>query len=190
MNYKKIGLGIGAALLLYLATRKKFEPIDIVDELPLNPNKTDPTRSLNDITHIIVHHTAVDSSYPVNQPENIALFHTLYRDPTFPSIGYHIVIMPDGTTYLTNYLTTVSSHVGTLNSKAVGICLAGNFDQEQLNDKQKKALLNSIKWVQRKLGRTGQILEPHTRYANKSCCGLNCVPYVYSLRSKTNTLPQ
>jgi hypothetical protein len=124
---------VGIAYLL--AKRFSFQPIDIVNDLPKSNTSTYPTRTLNQIDTIIVHHSAVPSTARGATPEGYANFHITSPNYGFPGIAYHVVIQPDGKAYLTNYLETISYHVGALNTSAVGVVLSGNFDNENLIDK-------------------------------------------------------
>ena len=102
--------------------------IDIVDDLPQDPDHDYPTRLLTDITTLVIHHTTGDPFQPI---ENIASYHVNTKG--WPGIGYHYVIDGAGTIFQTNYLVTKSYHVGTLNAPgdenlwSVGIALQGHF---------------------------------------------------------------
>lgn len=180
--YSVVGAAVAAAVYFL---KNSFKPVDIVNELATKPGASYGKRSLNNITHIVIHHTATLSTLAGSNPYSIANFHTWDQGPyNFPGIGYHIVIQPDGTVYLTNYLDTVSYHVGTLNPNSVGICISGNFDQEQFTDTQYKALIKAINYVHRKTGKK-LIVEGHRRYANKTCPGHNCYARINDIRNAT-----
>lgn len=109
-------------------TQIEYLPIvrDIVATLPLHPTKVYGTRSTSIITALTIHHTV-----GVSTPANIAHYHI--QTNKWPGIGYHYVIMSDGTIYQTNNLRTISFHAGSSNapgdenSWSVGIALMGNF---------------------------------------------------------------
>lgn len=97
--------------------------LDITDALPKHPTLIYDTRPLEDITTHVVHHSGTG---PDCTPKAMALYHITKQEP-WPGIGYHYVIVPDGTIYQTNRVTTMSYHVGGNNSYTVGTCLVGNF---------------------------------------------------------------
>ncbi len=119
---------------------------DVVDELPKHPEKTYPTRSLSDITHIAVHHSAASPNIPV---EAIARYHVEHNK--WPGIGYHFYVGPDGTIYQTNRLTTMSNHVYMNNAYTVGVCVAGNFQETLPTPAQLQATAHLIAWLTRLL---------------------------------------
>lgn len=160
--------GVGAGIFAYLFLG--FRPIDIVGVLPKNPFNSYPSRPLSQIQTIVVHHAAVDYNLPGATPEGYARFHIDAYN--WPGIGYHIVIQPDGKVYLTNYLSTVSNHTGTLNPTSVGICLSGNFDVQQPTAAQMAGLRKAIAWVQRKVSRPLEV-DGHFQYSSKTCPGVN-----------------
>jgi N-acetylmuramoyl-L-alanine amidase len=46
-------------------------------------------------------------------------------------VGYHFVVMPSGTVFVGRPLSARGAHARAHNSGAVGIALAGNFDEEE-----------------------------------------------------------
>ena len=79
------------------------------------------TRSLTDIDTIVIHHTGW---VPVG-PDATARYHV--EDKGWPAVGYHIMIVPDGTVYYMNDFSISSFHAKKFNSTSVGIALEGDF---------------------------------------------------------------
>ena len=123
----------------FLSLLGGMKVVDIVDSLPKHPTKKYSTRDLGAITTHVVHHSATD---PNITPEQIARYHV--ESLGWPGIGYHFVIVPDGTIYQTNRLNTISYHVGNNNGYTVGTCLVGNFTLYAPTDKQ----VQSLSWLQ------------------------------------------
>ncbi len=100
----------------------------VVNQLPRHPVLHYEKRSLSQITHIAVHHTAA----PVGLgPLRIAELH-VNEDPArgkeaWPGIGYHYFVHADGTIEQTNHLETASYHVYRHNHYTVGVVFAGSF---------------------------------------------------------------
>lgn len=95
---------------------------DVVDQLQKHSTKSYPTRRLQAITHICIHHSAVAGTVPV---EHVAQYHV--ENQGWPGIGYHYYVKPDGTIYQTQRLETMSWHVSHNNDYTVGICVSGDF---------------------------------------------------------------
>ncbi len=98
------------------------EILDLVRTLPHSEAKVYATRPLTDIKTLIVHHTAVPATVG---PAAIARYHVKERG--WPGIGYHFMIMADGTIDQTNSLQTISYHAQKANASSIGIAFAGNF---------------------------------------------------------------
>jgi len=101
---------------------------NITDDLPQHATKRYSERSLDEITHLTIHHTV---SPPDRLISSIAQYHV--DSLGWPGIGYHYVIKADGRIFQTNYLDTKSYHAGSYNAPgdenlySVGIALQGDF---------------------------------------------------------------
>jgi len=125
-----------------------LQSANIVDKLPNHSTKQYGKRDVTELKFIAVHHSATEGG----DPFSFARYHI--ETNNWPGMGYHYVIMPDGFTYKTNNITTVSFHVKDNNPVAVGICLVGNFDianptQEQYNSLAElcRLLLQEYPWL-------------------------------------------
>lgn len=129
-----------AAVIAYLTffQRKIY---DLTDDLPTHLGKQYGTRSLNEITHLIIHHSASENQ----SAYDYAAYHI--QEKHWPGIGYHYVIQPDGKIFQTNNLKTVCYHTEGFNTPGVGICLSGNLSNHPMTDHQEKALI----WLLRRL---------------------------------------
>lgn len=81
----------------------------------------------------------------------MAYYHVNSRG--WPGIGYHYVVMDDGTIYLTNYHTTKSYHAGNYNNPGdenysrLGICMSGNFQETTPSQAQLDAVRSLTRWL-------------------------------------------
>jgi N-acetyl-anhydromuramyl-L-alanine amidase AmpD len=107
--------------------------IDNINTLPKNPTAQYPSRSLSQITQIIIHHSAVS---PTIGPERLA--RTQIRQGR-PGLSYHFFVANDGKIYRTNPLTTVTAHAAGHDQNSLAICFAGNFTQHIPNPAQLQA---------------------------------------------------
>jgi N-acetyl-anhydromuramyl-L-alanine amidase AmpD len=108
---------------LFLAFGPAKPPVeDIVDDLPTHATHRYDTRSLADISQIVIHHTATSPSVT---PERLAQYQV--RKQERAGIIYHFVVAADGIIYQTNRLETVSHHAYNRSESSIGICFPGNF---------------------------------------------------------------
>ncbi len=106
-----------------------------------------PSRPLNQIRRVIIHHTAIAPSIGA---ERVAA----YRVDTqgWPGIGYHYFITGDGQIQQTNDLTVQARHAGDLDREAVGIGFAGDFTSTVPSPAQLDAGARLIAWLLPQLG--------------------------------------
>lgn len=121
---------------------------ELVDKLPRHPTNRYPTRRLDEITHIAIHHSAAPANIP---PERIAQYHVTNPQHQWPGIGYHYYIGPDGTIYHTQDLALVSNHVYKNNHYALGICVAGDFTEVTPTPAQLDAAGRLSAWLMQEL---------------------------------------
>ena len=92
-----------------------------------------PTRFIN----IIIHHTG-----NTNTIQGIIDLHV--KKNHFSSIGYHFLISKSGKIYLSRELKYAGAHTYLYNKNSIGIAFLGNYDKEELTQKQILALENLI----------------------------------------------
>lgn len=125
----------------------------VVDQLPKHPNLRYERRSLSQISHIAVHHTAAPVSLG---PARIAEMHVA-PDPgrtkeAWPGIGYHYFIHADGAIEQTNHLETVCYHVYRHNTYTVGVVFAGSFMNGRIpTSAQLRAGAHLVAWLMQEL---------------------------------------
>lgn len=108
---------------LFLAFGPAMPPLeDIVDDLPTHATLRYATRSLADISQIVIHHTATSASVT---PRRLAQYQVQQQERA--GIIYHFVVAADGIIYQTNRLETVSLHAYSKSESSIGICFPGNF---------------------------------------------------------------
>ncbi|WP_345242900.1 N-acetylmuramoyl-L-alanine amidase [Pontibacillus salipaludis] len=85
-------------------------------------------------TDIAIHHSLTDEG----DSEAFARYHV--HTNQWPGVGYHFVILKDGTIEWNHDLDRMSYHVGNGNKRAIGVCLVGDFRYNEPSLDQKKAL--------------------------------------------------
>jgi len=146
---------------------------DFRERLAIHATKHYSPRPLSAITHIAVHHSATKTG----SAEAYARYHV--NELGWPGIGYHFVIEKDGIIKWANNLQTISYHVGNSNKKAVGICLTGDFKEEQPTSLQWESLFNLLRNLLLELNIGYDQVWGHSQfpgYENKAC---PCIDMVY-----------
>lgn len=85
-------------------------------------------------THILVHHTAGNSN------SNAMRIHATHLNNGWWGIGYHFIIMANGTIERGRPFHAEGSHEPSLNKVSVGIVLTGNFEKYKPFIAQKQSL--------------------------------------------------
>ncbi|MCW5853788.1 MAG: N-acetylmuramoyl-L-alanine amidase [Anaerolineae bacterium] len=143
-----------------------FGLINQTDRLPRHPTARYPTRPLEYIRHLIIHHTGVPASVG---PEVIAGYHV--TDLNWPGIGYHFVVDAAGQVYQTNALTTAAYHARQFNGSGVGIALLGNFTQAVPPAAQLDAVAELCAWLLRGLDLPPDAIKGHREMIAVTCPG-------------------
>jgi len=127
---------------------------------------------MNKPEYIIVHHTAV--SYDKN-PDQFAATKRYHIGLGWGDIGYHYEISKAGKVYTGRRETTDGAHCYQqgMNSKSIGIALDGNFDSEFPTKAQTEALTKLLREVSARWKIPTSKIQPHRKYAPKSCYGTN-----------------
>lgn len=90
--------------------------------------------------YIVLHHSAGHGT-----PQSI---HAEHLRAGYVGIGYHFYIRKDGSVYRGRPINVTGAHCLGYNSKSVGVCFEGNFENEEMTEKQKesgKELLEYLK---------------------------------------------
>ena len=122
---------------------------------------------------IIVHHTADSSQGP--QFEKVNEYHKQKGfNPSTKRIycGYHIFIEKDGQTIKARDFSEVGQHCTEQNNTSVGICLAGNFDEQLPTEAQKATLAERCLEIMKMFNIPISRIYPHRMFSNTHCYGL------------------
>lgn len=103
---------------------------------------------IKSITHIAIHHSATLRKLAGSNAEGYAGYHV--NALGWPGIGYTYVIEADGIIKYVNELDVKTYHVGDHNNYAVGICLSGDFSNEDPTKEQEQSLRNLVAALQKK----------------------------------------
>lgn len=87
-------------------------------------------RQLSQVQYLVIHHTVTSHDAT---PDDIALLH---RARGWGGIGYHFVIVKDGTIYYVGDIGTARANVANMNEKVIGIAMVGDFTKHLPSDEQ------------------------------------------------------
>ena len=155
--------GLVAIALTTGATMTAIKIINLVNSLPKGKG-TYKKRKLTDVTGIVIHHSASDFGGPVD-------FANWHIKRGWPGIGYHFVILTDGTVNQTNELDTISYHVKDKNTPNIGICLVGNLSHHPPTASQLSSLKQLINHINTAVGRN-LVVRGHRDLQATECPGL------------------
>jgi hypothetical protein len=100
---------------------------NVVDKLPKHKTKRYRKRSLEGIEQIVIHHSAFDG----DDMKAYARYHVDHHN--WPGIGYTFMISRKGDIYMTNYLDTLCYNTRMQNTKSLGICFMGDYNNNPLS---------------------------------------------------------
>lgn len=127
---------------------------------------------MREIDKIIIHCTATPEGRNITVKE-VRQWH-LARG--FNDIGYHYVILLDGTVQTGRPVSRIGAHVKGQNTGSIGIAYVGGIDRsgaakDTLNPAQETAMVNLINDLRERFGHL--TLHGHNEFDNKACPSFN-----------------
>lgn len=113
----------------WTAIKAEFGPQTVDVRKVLVSSGSYAQRNEDSIRRIVVHHTAVAAT--VNWAQ-VARYHVDSKG--WPGIGYHLGITPDGGLSYLGSIDTRRYHAGDANADSIGVCFAGNFENDMPTD--------------------------------------------------------
>ena len=94
-----------------------------------------------DVTNgIVLHHAAAEKCTADD-------IHAWHLNNGWAGIGYHFFVRKDGSIYRGRPIDTVGAHTYGENSETIGICFEGNFENEEMPQKQIDAGVELVSWL-------------------------------------------
>lgn len=138
--------------------------IDITDTLPSRTPDPEQPRTPEQITHISVHHSAVEGG----TIEGYANYHV--NTLKWAHIGYHMVVKGDQV-YQTNDLLTFSYHTSGNNGYTLSVSVSGDLSKRPLTDDERKCLYAVILTYMSLFNIPAQNVWGHNQFPdNKTSC--------------------
>lgn len=113
---------------------------------------------------LIYHHAAIKKA----SAEKI---HQIHLDKDYGGIGYHFYIRKDGKIYRGRPENTIGAHTIGKNRESLGICLEGNYEEENMSEDQIKSLKNLSTYLIIKYNIEGVF--GHSDFYETACPGKN-----------------
>lgn len=130
----------------YVKYAKEMKLQKVVETTPKGDELTWPLEYSQDISKIIIHHTATTKD--LNDPEkairDIYYYHTIAKG--WGDIGYNYIIDQNGNIYEGRYggEGVVGAHAGPGNRGSIGIAILGNYNDDKMPAKVQKSLESLI----------------------------------------------
>lgn len=123
---------------------------------------------MRNINKIIVHCSATKEG----KAFNVADITRWHKQRGFATIGYHWVVLLDGTIQQGRAEMTMGAHCKGHNANSIGICYIGGLDEngkskDTRTPEQKKALLELLKRLKKDY--PNATIHGHREFANKDC---------------------
>lgn len=136
--------------------------MEIIDTgLQFNSNYS----SMKTIEGIVLHHSGVTVL------QSVETIHNYHKNKGWAGIGYHYYVRKDGSVYRGRSENMAGSHCPGVNSTSIGICAEGDFEQEIMNDIQKKAIVELIKDIKSRYNI--KWIKGHREILSTDCPGAN-----------------
>ena len=104
--------------------------------------------------------------------QSVEIIHNYHKNTNgWAGIGYHFYIKKDGSIYRGRPIDTIGAHAYGANADSIGICFEGNFNEEEMTDKQVEAgkwIVNYLRNLYPDISFCG-----HKDVCNTSCPGKN-----------------
>ena len=154
----------------------------------------DETRivAMTNIHRITIHHTAMpDDNLPdlggdsKVRLQKILQWHKHHNN--WADIGYHYVIDVEGVVWEGRNIKFQGAHAGKdeYNIGNIGVVLVGNFENYDLTEKQKVALIEFVHFLKAKYNIKSENIFAHEHFTGTKCPGKFAVPLVEKIRSET-----
>lgn len=112
---------------------------------------------------IIIHHMAGNGT--------VQDIHRIHRSNGWAGIGYHFFVCKDGSVYRGRSENRKGTHTAGYNSRSIGICFEGNFEQDTMSEAQFDAGVELLEYLADKYGDIP--IKRHRDYNATSCPGRN-----------------
>ena len=141
--------------------------------------------SLRNVTFIVVHHSA--SPRKTTSVGDIRKWH---KKKGWTDIGYHAVIHEDGGLHRGRPEHLVGAHCKGANTGSLGVCVVGNFENEEPSGQQVSKLVYLLAYWCTKYGIDPKEIYPHRNKGVTAtlCPGQNLCKHLHAIRAAVKTI--
>lgn len=139
---------------------------DIRTELTKHKTLSYKRRNIDDITDVIIHHSAMEGT-----PKDFSDYHV--NNKNWPGLAYHYMIDKKGQIYLCNQISFITYHCQNNNSKSIGICFIGNYENDTMDSIQSWKCIHLLAHIHAVIGHF--TLGYHSQYKATLCPGKDIV---------------
>lgn len=136
--------------------------MEIIDEgLEFNSNMS----RMGYVNGIVLHHTGVTAE------QSVETIHEYHKSKGWAGIGYHYYVRKDGSVYKGRPEEYAGAHCPGVNTSSIGICAEGDFNQEDMSEEQKQAIIELVAYVKNE--HDIEYVKGHREILATSCPGDN-----------------
>ena len=117
------------------------------------------------VNGIVLHHTGV------SVPQSVEIIHNYHKSKGWAGIGYHYYVRKDGSVYKGRPEEYAGAHCPGVNSSSIGICAEGNFDKEDMSEKQEQSIIELIACIKEEYNI--EYVKGHREILATTCPGSN-----------------
>ena len=121
--------------------------------------------AMKEIEGIVLHNSGVTVL------QSVETIHNYHKNKGWAGIGYHYYVRKDGSIYRGRPESMAGAHCPGVNSNSIGICAEGNFNEENMTESQKQAIIDLIKDI--KSRHNIKWIKGHREILATSCPGTN-----------------
>lgn len=131
-------------------------------------------------TEIIIHHT--DNIVEKTAEE----LNAVHINDGWIMIGYNFLVHKDGTIEQGRPIDAIGMHCIGSNSTSIGIALCGDFNIEQVTEKQRKALIELLVYLCSEYSINSKSIVCHSDKSRTKCPGINISEHMHEIREAVN----
>jgi N-acetyl-anhydromuramyl-L-alanine amidase AmpD len=122
---------------------------------------------------IIVHHSGGTDANSLADTSNqtAKIIEDWHLSKGWEGIGYHYIIVKDGSTWRGRPEQFHGAHTVNYNQKSIGICVVGNFDATLPTKEQETSLAGLLRDIMARYNIPAYKIVPHRKFAQKTCYG-------------------
>lgn len=120
-------------------------------------------------TTIVLHHSGIEDCPTINIVK-------AHKKRGYATIGYHFYIRTNGHIFLGRDLKYIGAHCKGANYYSIGVCLAGNFEKQEITIEQKESLCNLLRFLVEKY--YIKELKAHCELFPTKCPGKNIIKHL------------